>query len=589
MSERTQRRLAAIVSADVVGYSLLVGADETGTLAALRTHRDELIDPMIAEHGGRIVKSMGDGLLLEFASVVDATNCAIAFQRGMTERNQIVEDDRRIVFRIGINLGDIVIDGEDILGDGVNVAARLQEIAKPGGIAVSARVHEDVRDRLDAAFVDDGEHALKNIARPVHVWHWKPAASTAADAHTADAPLPLPDKPSIAVLAFENMSGDPEQGYFADGIAEDIITALSRIGWFFVIARNSSFAYKGRAVDVKQVARELGVRYVLEGSVRKGGERLRVTAQLVDATTGNHIWADRFDGKIEDIFDLQDRITESVVGAIEPKLRLSEIERARRKRPDNLDAYDYFLRALPHVAAVSRSDYEEARRLLERATEADPGYAPALAFGAWCRAFASFCGWSEDPREDVADGLHLAQAAIRADPDDAMALRAAGFATAMLMRDYDGGLALIDKSLALDPNSAFGWCVRGWVNAFAVEIGSATKDMERAIRLSPFDSWSFFFSYGMAYVLMAVDRYDEALTWERQVIQTVPDWVAGYRLSAACLAYLDRTDEARDAARRIMELDPNFTLSRFLEFMPVRAGPFRDRYFEGLRMAGLPE
>ncbi len=569
MSERTQRRLAAIVSADVVGYSLLVGADETGTLAALRTHRDELIDPMIAEHGGRIVKSMGDGLLLEFASVVDATNCAIAFQRGMTERNQIVEDDRRIVFRIGINLGDIVIDGEDILGDGVNVAARLQEIAKPGGIAVSARVHEDVRDRLDAAFVDDGEHALKNIARPVHVWHWKPAASTAADAHTADAPLPLPDKPSIAVLAFENMSGDPEQGYFADGIAEDIITALSRIGWFFVIARNSSFAYKGRAVDVKQVARELGVRYVLEGSVRKGGERLRVTAQLVDATTGNHIWADRFDGKIEDIFDLQDRITESVVGAIEPKLRLSEIERARRKRPDNLDAYDYFLRALPHVAAVSRSDYEEARRLLERATEADPGYAPALAFGAWCRAFASFCGWSEDPREDVADGLHLAQAAIRADPDDAMALRAAGFATAMLMRDYDGGRALIDKSLALDANSALGWCVRGWVNAFAEEIDDATKDMERAIRLSPFDSWSFLFAHGMAYVLMAVDRYDEALTWERQAIQTVPDWVAAHRLSAVCLAHLGRADEARDAARSHMELDPNFTLSRYLELTPI--------------------
>ena len=439
--ESVTRRLAAIVSADVAGYSRLMGLDEEGTHAALKAHRGELIDQKIASYNGRIVKTTGDGVLLEFPSVVDAVNCAVDIQQGMAERNAAVPDDRRIEFRIGINIGDIIIDGDDIFGDGVNIAARLQEIANPGGLCISGRVNEDVRDRLDLTFECLGARELKNIARPIEVWRWL-VDGTPSDQPigSPDEPLALPDKPSIAVLPFQNMSQDPEQEYFADGIAEDIITALSRVGWFFVIARNSSFTFKGRAVDVKQVARALGVRYVLEGSVRKGGQRLRVTAQLIDAATGNHIWADRYDGGLDDVFDLQDRITESVVGAIEPKLRNFEVGRALRKRPDSLDAYDYLLRASTYVAAFRKSDYEAARPLLEKAIELEPRYATALAYAAWCRAFDVFFNWSLSPAEDTAEGLRLAAAAVAADPEDPTALRIAGFSRVILAREYEAAL-----------------------------------------------------------------------------------------------------------------------------------------------------
>ena len=376
-----ERRLAAILVADVVGYSRLIRVDEEGTIAALKALRADLVDPKLAEHHGRIVKLMGDGMLAEFPSVVDAVRAAVETQLAVTEHNSALPEDMRIEFRIGINLGDVLIDGDDIHGDGVNVAARLEGLAETGGICVSGKVYEEVRDRTTFAFEDLGDQEVKNIDRPVRVWRWITEAGMMASVSTkTDEPLPLPDKPSIAVLPFENMSGDVEQEYFAGGIAEDIITALSRVGWFFVIARNSSFAFKGRAGDVKQVARELGIRYVLEGSVRKGGARLRVSAQLIDATTGNHIWADRYDGGLDDVFDLQDRITESVVGAIEPKLRHFEIDRALRKQPNSLDAYDYVLRASAHLAAFRKSDYQAARPLLAKAIELEPRYATALVY-----------------------------------------------------------------------------------------------------------------------------------------------------------------------------------------------------------------
>src|SRR6266702_130481 len=339
--ERVERRLAAILAADVAGYSRLIGADEEGTLAALRALRRELVDPGIAEHRGRIVKTTGDGLLVEFASVVDAVRCAVALQRGMALRNDGVAKERRIAFRIGINLGDIIIDEHDIYGDGVNVAARLEALAEPGGICVSRVVRDQVRDKVDFGFEDLGEQQVRNIARPVRVYRI-PLAETGRP----EAPLPLPDKPSLAVLPFQNMTGDAEQNYFVDGIVEEITTAISRLPWLFVIARNSSFTYKGRAVDVKQVARELGVRYVLEGSVRKAGNRVRITGQLIDTASGAHIWADRFDGALDDIFELQDEVASNVVGAIEAKLRQSEIERASRKPTASLGAYDLYLRAL---------------------------------------------------------------------------------------------------------------------------------------------------------------------------------------------------------------------------------------------------
>jgi TolB-like protein/class 3 adenylate cyclase len=338
---REQRRLAAIVAADVVGYSRLMGKDETGTLAALKTLRREIVDPQIAAHGGRIVKTTGDGLLLEFASVVDAVQCVVEVQTTMAAGVADVPENRRIAFRIGVNLGDIIIDGDDIFGDGVNIAARLQELAAPGGMCVSSRVYDDVCDRFDLRFDDGGTQALKNISRPIHVWRWLPGSSLPSEAAAAgsrDAGLARSDKPSIAVLAFANMGGDPEQEYFGDGLVEDIITALSRISAFSVMARNSSFTYKGRAVDVRKVGQELGVRYVLEGSVRKAGGRLRITGQLADTTTGNHIWADRYEGGLEEVFDFQDRITSSVVAVIEPKVRQAEIARAGQanREPDCL-------------------------------------------------------------------------------------------------------------------------------------------------------------------------------------------------------------------------------------------------------------
>jgi adenylate cyclase len=332
--ERVERRLPAILAADVAGWSRLMGADEEGTLAALKAIRREPGDPKIAEHRGRIVKTTGDGLLAEFPSVVDAVRFAVEVQREMAERNAAIAAEKRIEFRIGINLGDIIIDDADIYGDGVNVAARLEALAEPGSICVSRVVREEVRDKLDIAFDDLGEQQVKNIARPVRVYRIRPALTPFG----ARAPLPLPEKPSLAVLPFQNMSGDPEQDYFADGMVEEITTAISRLPWLFVIARNSSFTYKGKAVDVKQAARELGVRYVLEGSVRKSGNRVRITGQLIDTPSGAHIWADRFDGTLDDIFELQDRVASSVVGAIEPKLRQSEVERTSRKPRASLDA-----------------------------------------------------------------------------------------------------------------------------------------------------------------------------------------------------------------------------------------------------------
>ena len=356
--ERVERRLAAILCADVVGYSRLMGADEEGTLAVLKSHRRELIDPLIDQHRGRIFKTTGDGMLIEFASVVDAVRCAVVVQQGMEDRNANLPDSERIRFRVGINLGDVMVDEGDMFGDGVNVAARIEALAAPGEICVSASVREQVGEKLPIRFADLGEHGVKNIARPVRVYRVEkgaePPIGPADD--TPKVPLPLPDKPSIAVLPFQNMSGDSEQEYFADGMVEDIITGLSRIKWLFVIARNSSFVYKGKAIDIRQVGRELGVRYVLEGGVRKAGNRLRITAQLIEAETGAHLWADKFDGALEDVFDLQDQITDRVVGIVEPSLQRSEIERSRQKHPDSLGAYDLYLRALPFMTFVQLED-----------------------------------------------------------------------------------------------------------------------------------------------------------------------------------------------------------------------------------------
>jgi adenylate cyclase len=425
--KRVERRLAAILAGDVAGYSRLMGADEEAALESLNAHRREFLEPKIAEHRGRIVKRTGDGVLVEFASAVDAGRCAVEIQRGMIERNRPVSPGKRMELRIGVHVGDIIIEEGDIFGDGVNIASRLESIAEPGGICISDDAYRQVRDRLDIIFEDTGEQHLKNIARPVRVYRIKIGAPNTTQ--PAAAALALPDKPSIAVLPFQNMSGDPEQDYFADGMVEDIITGLSRISWLFVIARNSTFTYKGRAVEVKQVGRELGVRYVLEGSVRKAADRVRITGQLIDVATGAHVWAERYDRKYDDIFALQDEITLAVLGAIEPRLRLAEVDRARRKRPDSLDAYDLVLRALPDVYSRMPEESKRALDLLERALALDPDYALAHACVAQCN-HSIFLRGGQHIENRIAAVRH-AQIAITNGQDDALALALAGFSVGM--------------------------------------------------------------------------------------------------------------------------------------------------------------
>ena len=472
------RRLAAILAADVAGYSRLMGADEEGTLERLKALRRELLDPKIAEHRGRIVKTTGDGLLVEFASVVDAVRCAVAVQQAMPERNTGVAADSRIELRIGINLGDVIVEGDDLYGDGVNIAARIEALADAGGVFVSNTVHDQVRDRLPFVFEDLGEQQVKNIARPVRVYRVRDACHCQRAAASVPTPaLPLPDKPSIAVLPFQNMSGDPEQEYFADGMVEEIITALSRIRWLFVIARNSSFTYKGQAVDVKQVGRELGVRYVLEGSVRKAGNRVRITGQLIDAVTGAHLWADRFDGSLEDVFELQDKVASSVAGVIEPALQAAETARSAGRPTNDLTAYDLYLRAYAMVLSSARQ-VPEALRLMEQAIARDPRYGPALAWAAFCCHRLLLDGRSEDPEADRRKGVDFARRALEVAGDDPGILANAAQALAYFGEDIGAMMALVDRALALNPNFARGWHISGILRL----MGGPARYRDRACR-----------------------------------------------------------------------------------------------------------
>jgi TolB-like protein/class 3 adenylate cyclase/tetratricopeptide (TPR) repeat protein len=587
--EQVNRRMAAILAADVAGYSRLMGADEEGTLARLKAHRRELVDPKIAEHHGRVVKTTGDGMLVEFASVVDAVRCAVALQRGMVERNAEVLTDSRMEFRIGINLGDIIIDGDDIYGDGVNIAARLEGLAEPNGICVSRVVRDQVRDKLDLAFADLGEQQVKNIARRVRVFRIA-APAMGQPTEAAKPALALPDKPSIAVLPFQNMSGDSEQEYFADGIVEEIITALSRMRWLFVIARNSSFTYKGRAVDVKQVGRELGVRYVLEGSVRKAANRVRITGQLVDAATGAHLWADRFDGGLEDIFDLQDQVTASVVGTIGPKLEQAEIERANRKPTESLDAYDHYLRGMASFYQWTREGYSEALRLFYRAIELDPEFASAFGMAAFCYGMLKARDWMTDRQTEIAETARLAWRAVGLGKDDAVALNAGGFALAFVVHDLDAGSAFIDRALVLDPNLAAAWSRSGWVRIWLGEPDVAIEHLARAMRLSPLDPLMSSLRATTAFAHFFAGRYDEASSWAEMTLRERPGSLNALHIAVASNALAGRLEQAQKALARLRQLDPTLRVSNLRD----RLGPYRRpedlaRYEEGLRKAGLPE
>jgi TolB-like protein/class 3 adenylate cyclase len=610
MSERVERRLTAILAADVVGYSRLMGADEEGTLAALKAIRRELVDPRIVEHRGRIVKTAGDGLLVEFASVVDAVRCAVDVQREMAERNTGVPTETRIEFRVGINLGDIIIDGDDIFGDGVNVAARLETLAKPGGICVSRVVRDQVRDKLAFAFEDMGEQQVKNIARPVRVF----AVNVGARASRPQSPLPtppplaregsaparvgaaepapltLPDKPSLAVLPFQNMSGDPEQEYFADGMVEEITTAIARLPWLFVIARNSAFTYKGRAVDVKQVAQELGVRYVLEGSVRKGGNRVRITGQLIDTATGAHIWVDRFDGSLDDIFELQDQIASSVVGAIEPRLRQSEIERTSRKPTANLDAYDFYLRALAQFHRYTDEGFAETVALLEQALAIDPSYAPAAALVGACRIFQGVQGWGALSDADISAAVRLARQALEAGRDDAETVAHAAFTLFYFPGETAMAMAALDRALALNPNAATAWVVRGAIHALRNQSEPAIEACDRALRLSPFDPLGFWFSVVPAIAHLLAGRFEQAIEWADRSLHDQPRYNPARRCKIVANAHLGRLDEARAELGRMLAIDPGATIARYRASVARSAAPeYIDVVAAGLRLAGLPE
>jgi len=589
MSEgRVERRLAAILAVDVAGYSRLMGEDEEGTLAALRAVRRELGDPKIAEHRGRIVKTTGDGLLAEFASVVDAVRCAVEVQREMIARNAATPAEHRIEFRMGINVGDIIIEDGDIFGDGVNIAARLEALAEPGGICLSAAAHEQVRDRLDIAFDDLGEKRVKNITRPVRTYSIALGASSRV-ASPVGAPLPLPDKPSLAVLPFQNMTGDVEQEYFVDGMVEEITTAIARLPWLFVIARNSAFTYKGKAIDVKQVAQELGVRYVLEGSVRKAGNRVRITGQLIDTTTGAHIWADRFDGALDDIFELQDQVASNVAGAIEPKLRQSEIERASRKPTANLTAYDLYLRALAQSYRYSEEGFAEAVVLARQALAIDPSYAPAAALIGRCRAQQRVQGWGALSDEDIGEACRLARQVLEAERDDAETIGLAASTLFFLAGEAAMAAAALDRALALNPNAAHAWLYRGGIHALRNEPEAAIKAIERARRLSPFDPYAFFYAGSTAAAHLAARRFEQAIECADRALHDQPRLVTAMRVKVAALAHLGRLDEARAELRRVLAIDPEQTIAGVRERAHFAAPEVHELFVTGLRLAGLPE
>jgi adenylate cyclase len=585
---RVERRLAAILAADVVGYSRLMGGDEEGTLNVLKALRQSLMDPKIVENRGRIVKTTGDGILVEFASTVDAVRCAIGIQRAMPAHNADLSPDKKIEFRIGINVGDIIVEGDDIFGDGVNVAARLESISEAGGICISDVVHQQVNGRVDARFADLGEQSLKNIARPVRAYRIAlddKRPSTAALTSAAVNISALPDKPSIAVLAFTNMSGDPEQEYFSDGISEDIITDLSKLSELHVIARNSSFTYKGKPVDVKQVGRDLGVGYVLEGSVRKAGNRVRVTGQLIDAASGAHIWADRFDRELTDIFAVQDELTREIIAALKVKLTPEQKDRLGRRNTIDEEAYDLFLRAREHTWHATKSNSIEARNLLERAVTINPDFAAAHASiaSSYLNDFAN--GWAENPDESLQTGLEIAERAVQLDETDPEAHEKLAIAL-FFRRELDRALAEARYSLALAPSSAGGHAVVARILTCSGDPASAIKMIDASMRLDPL--YRGLALHFLAEARVSLGQFNEAVATLTERLKRDPNSATSYALLAACFGHLGRISEARAAWAEVMRIAPNFSIERQRRILPYKNPADFEVRVEGMRKAGLP-
>jgi adenylate cyclase len=582
---RVERRLAAILAADVAGYSRLMGVDEEGTLAALKACRREIIDPKLAEHRGRIVKTTGDGALVEFASAVDAVRCAMEIQRSMTESNADVSEDRRIEFRIGINVGDIIIDEGDIYGDGVNIAARIEATAEPGGISISEDAWRQVQGKVEANFVDAGEQNLKNIARPVRIYRLDLAPKQAAASKVPRPTLALPEKPSIAVLAFNNMSGDPEQEYFSDGISEDIITDLSKLSELHVIARNSSFTYKGKPIDVKQVGRDLGVHYVLEGSVRKAGNRVRVTGQLIDATSGAHIWADRFDRDLTDIFAVQDELAREIIAAL--KIKLSEAEKALivSNGTTNVAAHDFFLRGreLMFANKRDRETFKQSTACFRRAIELDPNYAAPYAGLGMAYGLDYQNHWSDTSEKSLDEAERLVNESIAKDDKDAFAHYVAAVVY-IWKRDHERSAHEADRALSLNPNYALAINARGLAHIYAGEPAKAVPYIEKAIRLDPAQQLYRHF-LGTAYFVAG--NYETAAVVFKDRIAMTPSTDLSRAFLASALGHLGRVEEARQIWRELKEINPRYSHMDHFGRLPFKNPADADKFTDGLRKAGL--
>jgi adenylate cyclase len=591
MSDPTavSRRLVAVFAADVEGYSRLMGADEVGTLKGL-TERRAILEGLIGEHRGRIANTAGDSVLAEFGSAADAVQCAVDAQTALAEANSSQAPDRHICFRIGIHIGDVMIRAGDLFVDGVNIAARLQTLANPGAVCISGATYDQVRKVLPMTFVDLGVQQVKNIQEPIRAYQVggpsETRAAVSARGAEAESPPPLPDRPSIAVLPFQNMSGDPEQEYFADGMVDEIITALSRFKWLFVIARNSSFTFKDKAVDIKEVGRRLGVRYVLEGSVRKAAGKVRITGQLIDAITGAHIWGDRFERDLTDVFALQDEVTVAVVSAIEPKLRQTVIAMAARRRPENLTAYDLFLRAVWQFYLATREAVAEALKFARRALELDPRFGKAAVLAGVCHMDNVLWGYATDPQFERKEAVRLSRLALSLDDDDPDTLASASVISAFMVGDCEGAIEMADRAVALNPNSFSAWLGRGWVYRIAGLQQEAVQSFERAIRMSPIDPLLHRSFTGIGLAFVELSRFDEAIVAGKKALRQNPSFPVAYRCLASAFAHLGRDAEAREAAARLLEFDPTFTISSWI----ARGGQSNSKLIiEGLRKVGLPE
>lgn len=587
MDQVLSRRLAAVLCADIAGYSALVSADESGAIASLKGHQTAVTE-VLQRFGGRVVDLAGDGLVAEFSSTVSAVEAGLAMQAAMAERNVAVPEGQRMLFRVGINQGDVIHDDTHIYGDGINIAARLQTIAEPGQVYVSGKVHEEVRDRMKADFRDLGDKRLKNIPRPVRVFEVtvgpRGKRPRLPDGVTVEA-----RKPSVAVLPFDNMGGDAEQEYFADGVVEDIITALSRFRDFAVIARNSSFVYKGRAVDVREVSRELGVRYLLEGSVRKAGQRLRITAQLIDAATGAHLWADKFDGSLEDVFDFQDRITATVASIVEPAIRWAEIERSRRERPDSVEGYDLYLRALPMHMSQTEAASVEAVNLLLRAIELEPNNPTYLVYAGNAMLHRWSQGWPPIGEDDDRRGIELVERALANARDDAVVLSLASMMLIHNLKDYDRGLELSRRAVALNPNNLTVIMFAGIVQLHLGDLDEAIAYCEHAIRLSPAVDGAYWPLTAIAHAHMIRGEYEEAIAWSKRSISSNPSFVCTYWMLAAAHAHLGKMDEAKRYLSALKRLTPEVTLKLIWDGQPNRDPNRLKAVLDGLRLAGLAE